>query len=77
MTELLAQAFKVLAPGVGAQELADVAAAVRHSGDEKSIALLERAARETATWDELRQLAEANGADGFAVLDLVSEGAVR
>jgi hypothetical protein len=69
-SDLLAQAFAALGPGPTQRELELVAEALRDSGDEDAIAILEAPGR-----DEFRALAElasASGSSAFVALDLAT-----
>jgi hypothetical protein len=77
---LLNYAFRALGASWGPDWwllLAEVSDLVR--GDEESTALFQQAAGELGkggprpAWEELERLAEANGATGFDVLDLVTQ----
>lgn len=79
MTDLLSAACTLLGTAP-THELELVGRGLRETGDERTLRLMQRAAAEIDTgaiyrpaYDELGEIAEAAGADGFTVLDLLVE----
>jgi hypothetical protein len=78
--DLLTAAFRVLGTASTAHELELVGRALRTAGDERTLTLMERAGAEIdadakyrPAYAEVGRIAEAAGADGFTVLDLLVE----
>jgi hypothetical protein len=80
VTDLLFAALEVLGTAPTTDELQLVGRGLRETGDERTLGLCERAAAEIDTgaryrpaYDELGAIAQAAGADGFTLLDLLVE----
>ena len=69
MTDLVRLAFRALGDGPTWRELELVADAIRESGDEQALALVEG----WDTFDALVAVAEEAGAGGLVALDLLTE----
>ena len=82
MSELVEAAFRALGPSASWDKVKAVAATLRESDDEETIALLEGAADsiwgddDDDAWDELKAIAEEADAGPFTALDLITEYAL-
>jgi hypothetical protein len=69
MSGLLFNAFRALGPGATRREIAQVAAALRESGDE-DVGRLLNYEEDPQDWDRCCAIADGAGAYGFVALDL-------
>ena len=70
MSALLFNAFRALGPGPTRREVAQVAGALRESGDGEEVWRLLNYEENPGDWDRCCEIADEAGASGFVALDL-------